>query len=1405
MGDPPAAAPPLRIKVDTPKPLDFVNASTQWVEWLRRFRRFKNISGLAGQENSVQIDTFLYILGPESEDVYEQLVFDNDDERTLDMVIAAFTQYFQPRSNVLHYRTQFYNRKQTGSETAEEYIRSIHSLASKCRFTENLTKDDMVKDRLLSGMSDTTLSSELQLDEAVTLDVVTAKMRSKETIENQMKTEAKVEVVKSHGRYTKKSPSTDNARGGHPNQSGARGSTSNSNQATNSKRICKYCGGTHPPRACPAYGKSCNICSKPNHYAKVCQQASRTVAEVAEVVEDTNSPTTTNDRPDEFYIHADDVVISAIEDNNSSSRPTGFLVECFTIDELVQNEWLMDFGVNGFKLRAKVDTGAQTNVISSCELKRVSPQSSIRPSHTKLTAYSGHTIPVLGVAEITLKHAQREHILSFHVLGEDLKARTLIGLPTINQLGLINAVSVVSKVNAAAQPENNTGKHMLNEFSDVFTGFGKLNTVHKIRLKPNTIPAVCPPRSVPHALRDKLKAELERLISLDIIVECHEPGEWLNPIVPVLKPNGSVRICLDPQRLNEATIRERYSLPKIGDIYARLAGSTVYTTLDAQSGFHQIAIDDESSKLTTFLTPFGRFRYKRLPFGITSAPEFFHKTIYDIVGDLTGVEIYIDDILIHAPTQEGHDNKLREVLTRFRKAGLKLNSSKCHFSQKSVKFLGNVISKDGIEPSPDKVQAILTAKRPTNKSEVRSLLGLVTYLARFCPRLSEVNKPLRDLTKESVDFCWEGAQEQSFSKIKDLVVNAPVLALFDPNKEVTVNVDASKHSLGAVLLQEGKPVEYAAQSLTPTQCMYGQVEKEMLAIQFGLTHFHQYVYGREVLVETDHQSLVRISKKPLNECTPRLQRMKMRIQHYQYTVKHVPGKKMYLSDYLSRFSKATPINLNLSLDDPMPQVCEIVLRGKNAVDAYLDATSLDDSLQIISQYTKSDWPKQKKLCHPLAKPYWQFRDTISEHNGLLFYGERLIIPHTKQSEILERLHDSHQGITKTQQRARTAVFWPGMCQRIEDRISSCSICKLHDKAQPHTPLIPSEIPDYPWQIIGSDLFQIKDQHYLLNVDYYSKWVNVSPLDNLSSKAVIQEFKKQFADFGLVSKIRSDNGPQYASREFKEFTNQLNIEHITSSPGFPRSNGQVERAIQTVKLLMVKAVEDDKCFWHSLHMLRNTPLEGNSLSPAQLLQGRNLYDGVPAQKHTLFPRAYNRELVRDKIIARQGNMKSNHDAKSVVRERPVLTVGQPVRFLSLNGKWEQAIVVNQHSQDRSYIIKNVATGMSIRRNRQQLREDFTQPALVSRVTPPQKSFNYLRPETAVSPPVPETPDTPMSSPSTSNNAPENIRSAGNSSLPENRVVTHSPSPSLSPSQNSTTTLHTRSGRTVRKPLRFRTEL
>ncbi|XP_067944926.1 uncharacterized protein [Watersipora subatra] len=324
--DTPAAqqprVPPLRIKVDNPKSLDFANAATEWSDWLRRFKRFCNISGLAYQSNEVQVDTLLYIMGRESDDIYDQLEFDEEEERTLDVVTEAFTQYFQPRRNVLHYRTQFYQRKQGADESAEEYIRAIHALASKCRFSTGLTQTDMVKDRLLSGMIDTSLSSELQLNEDVSLATVTSKMRAKETISMQMQNETKVAAVKLGSSKSKF------------NKAGV------SKQAGGIIRDCRYCGRSHAPRSCPAFGKNCKLCEKPNHFAAVCKQKLRQTDEVT--VDRENS-----EYSDQFFIQSSDTVHAIEQSSYRSVFVDGFLLDDGCDVSSVDSEWLIELVCNG--------------------------------------------------------------------------------------------------------------------------------------------------------------------------------------------------------------------------------------------------------------------------------------------------------------------------------------------------------------------------------------------------------------------------------------------------------------------------------------------------------------------------------------------------------------------------------------------------------------------------------------------------------------------------------------------------------------------------------------------------------------------------------------------------------------------------------------------------------------------------------------------------------------------------------------------------------------------------------------------------------------------------------------------------------------------------------------------------
>ena len=376
-------------------------------------------------------------------------------------------------------------------------------------------------------------------------------------------------------------------------------------------------------------------------------------------------------------------------------------------------------------------------------------------------------------------------------------------------------------------------------------------------------------------------------------------------IVP--KKNGSLRLCLDLQDLNRAIQREHYPLPTIEDVATRLHGARVFTVLDVAKGFWHIELDEPSSFLTTFHTPFGRYRWRRMPFGICSAPEVFQRRMYKLIENMQGVEVVADDFLVvgYDETEEeavcNHDQNLVAFLQRCTNCGIHLNVEKIKLRQYEVPFIGHVTTDKGLRVDPTKVRAIIDMPPPVDIGGVRRLLGMVQYLNKFLPSLSDMTKPLRDLTTKEAAWVWDHPQQKALEALKQAVANTPVLRYYSLREEVTLQCDASQHGLGAALMQGGQPVAYASRALTSPETRYAQIEKELLAIVYACDHFEPYIFGREsVNVETDHQPLEMITRKSLNSAPKRLQRMLLQLQKFNLVVRYKKGKQMYIADTLSR-------------------------------------------------------------------------------------------------------------------------------------------------------------------------------------------------------------------------------------------------------------------------------------------------------------------------------------------------------------------------------------------------------------------------------------------------------------------------------------------------------------------------
>ena len=393
---------------------------------------------------------------------------------------------------------------------------------------------------------------------------------------------------------------------------------------------------------------------------------------------------------------------------------------------------------------------------------------------------------------------------------------------------------------------------------------------------------------------------------MGVIAKVTQPTPWISSMVAVMKPN-KLRICLDPSELNKAIKRNHYPTPTLEDIAPKLGMAKIFSVVDAKDGFLQVVLDEASSYLTTFWTPFGRYRWRRMPFGIKSASEEFQRRLDEILEGLDNIAVIADDIVIYGSgTNEqeataSHDAAFKALLQRCRERGLRLNKRKLKFKLNNVAYMGHVLTDEGIKADPEQIKAISNMPHPTDVEGVQRILGVVNYLSKFIPRLSTVCEPLRRLTDKKSEFDWMPQHERAFNEIKELLTQAPALAYYDAHKEVSIECDSSQVGLGAVLTQEGKPVAYASHALTQTKRNYAQIEKECLAIVFATRRFEHYILGKpKVTVYTDHKPLTTIFNKPILSSPKRLQRMRLALQKFPVELSFKQGKQMFISDTLSR-------------------------------------------------------------------------------------------------------------------------------------------------------------------------------------------------------------------------------------------------------------------------------------------------------------------------------------------------------------------------------------------------------------------------------------------------------------------------------------------------------------------------
>lgn len=1219
-----------------------------------------------------------YLIGPEGREVYKTLTFEQEEtERTVNEVIEAFDVYCRPKKNETVERFKF-NMRTQGDETLEKYVTDLKTLAMTCKFGDLC--DSLIRDRIVCGVRDTSLRERLLRTDGLTCDKAIEIARA-------------VEVTKqSVSALDKASPVTTV----HKVQKSYRKRPQVPAKHSKPVKECIYCGRVHELKKelCPAYGKTCLKCKNTNHFSvksdslklKHNRNFRNTTPHKRGVGKQTVNCVADNEHDTDDYYE----LLSVQEETCNSVKTNGEIFAALDIGDKRAN--------------FQVDSGATCNIIPK---KLVPSHVPVTPTKSILKMFNKTTVTPLGKCQLDVHNpkTQTTHTADFIVLNDSCVP--LIGNSLMQDMNLVS-IHHQNILCISRDTKPLTMSDIVTDYEDVFTGTGKLEGKYHLVLDPDIKPVVHPPRKVPIAIKERLQSELDKLVEMNIITPVTEPTEWVSSMVTVVKPE-KLRICLDPSDLNRAIKRSHYPLPTVEDILPNLSKAKCFSVLDAKNGFWQVELDRESSLLTTFNTPFGRYRWLRMPFGISSAPEEYQRRQDQTVEGLPGVHSVVDDILVYGEgdTEEqaaiDHDKKLIALLNRCREKGLKLNKDKLRLRQKEVRFVGHLITASGLKPDPDKVKAVAEMPEPTNVAGVRRFIGFVTYLSKFLIGLSDICEPLRKLTRQDVDWCWLETHSNAVREVKRLVTSQPVLRYFDPKEEVTLQVDASEKGLGAALLQKGQPVAFASRALTDVETRYAQIEKELLAVVYGLEKFHHYVYGRQVTVQSDHKPLEMITRKPLLAAPKRLQRMLLRLQTYSYSIVYQAGRLMYLADTLSRAYIQESTDQTRAHDDRYETIN--LTQSTQIADARLRdiqrETEGDDTLKALEQVIMHGWPARYSSTPTQLRPYFHIRDELVIQNGIIFKGERAVNPSSLRSEIKMRIHSSHIGIEGCLRRARETVYWPNMNSELKEYIGNCTTCSTYQNRQQKETLIPHEIPDRPWAKVGCDLFTIHEKDYLVTVDYYSNFFEVDHLPDTRSLTVVNVLRTQFARYGIPTTVISDNGPQFSSTEFKRFASEWQFEHITSSPAYPQSNGKAEQAVKTAKRLMRLAKESRSDPYLALLDFRNTPTQSMDSSPSQRLMGRRTQTLLPTKATLLQPKI--QKSVSQKLLNSKETQASyyNRGAKDLQPLKP----GDLVRIAPIQGQktWKQGTVKEEVST-RSYNIKT-HSGQVLRRNRRHLRKSM----------------------------------------------------------------------------------------------------
>ena len=818
----------------------------------------------------------------------------------------------------------------------------------------------------------------------------------------------------------------------------------------------------------------------------------------------------------------------------------------------------------------------------------------------------------------------------------------------------------------------NEVKSLLQRFESIFSqdkwDLGSCD-LHKLRiqLKEDARPSRVPYRAMNPTKRKDLKSKVEKLKENDLIEPTH--SEWAAPTVLVPKRDGSYRLVIDYRKLNAQTVKTSWPLPRISDILSNLEGSCYFSSLDLCSGFHQMEIDEEDRHLTSFITPFGLYQWKRMPMGLCNAPGAFQRLMEIVLSGLTyeTVLVYLDDIIVFGRTFHEHLNRLEKVFYRIREANLKISPSKCALFQTKLTFLGHVVSPNGIQTDPSKVEAVKNYPVPKTIKQLRAFMGLVGFYRKFVHNFGLIAEPLYRLMNKNEKFQWTSACQSAFERLQKALLAAPILGFPTESDMFTLCTDASLTGIGAVLSQEQnrceKVIAYASKTLQKGQRNYSATKRELFAVVFFTGYFREFLLGRKFKIITDHRALVWLYS--FKDPDAIVARWLEKLSNFDFEIIHRPGKTITNADALSRIPENTSVmTASLQLQDNNDKF--VIIQNKDKILSEVKSWCLRNEKPIrSSMFGRSS----------ILQCYWQQFESLTVTNHILYRvyettdgsekSHQCCVPLTHVPDILTQMHEcpssGHLGINKTLARVRQRFYWPGIKNDICSWVSSCLVCQIRkNPKQKHRIEMQQWLYHEPFLCVSVDILGpltesrigMNFYKYILMIgDQFTRWFEAVPLSDIRAETVCSAFLDHWVSkYGVPEYIHSDNGAQFTSKLFDSMCQRLQMTGSRSTPYHPQGNAKVERINRTLEDGLSKYCAEHHETW-CLHLqtfmmaYRSAVHESTGQSPFRLLTGRemrmpidlmyptNLSNSPLSYQEHVFDRLAQSFTIFDKVIER----------------------------------------------------------------------------------------------------------------------------------------------------------------------------